>query len=228
MGNSLDSVFQGIYKSIVEAQNTIEQHYVGEIKEDYFDKEGNPYMVPVKLPHGQNGEMKTINIPVITLVPHNGMAIKEVEIEMKVALSPGESEEINKNDVKDNIIEEFKSQDKDIRILTYRVLLEKFNDKYSHLSDTQKSILKEFINNVDSTNKLKEFYNLKVHEIKKSLQEEIKSVRDNATKIKLTEINKFIVEIDKNKKINSDNLVDLLQYCNLLEELKSTHEPVQV
>ena len=98
MENSLDSVFQGIYKSIVEAQNTIEQHYVGEIKEDYFDKDGKPYMVPVQLPNGQNGEMKTINIPVITLVPHNGMAIKEVEIEMKVALSPGESEEINKSE----------------------------------------------------------------------------------------------------------------------------------
>ena len=98
MGNSLDSVFQGIYKSIVEAQNTIEQHYVGEIKEDYFDKDGNPHMMPIQLPTGQNGEMKTVNIPVITLVPHNGMAIKEVEIDMKVALSPGESEEINKSD----------------------------------------------------------------------------------------------------------------------------------
>ena len=99
MGNSLDSVFQGIYKSIVEAQNTIEQHYVGEIKEDYFDKDGNPHMMPIQLPTGENGEMKTVNIPVITLVPHNGMAIKEVEIDMKVALSPGESKEINKSDV---------------------------------------------------------------------------------------------------------------------------------
>ena len=99
MGNSLDSVFQGIYKSIVEAQNTIEQHYVGEIKEDYYDNKGNPYTVPVQLPAGQNGEMKTISIPLITLVPHNGMAIKEVEIEMKVALSPGESEEVNKSKV---------------------------------------------------------------------------------------------------------------------------------
>ena len=138
------------------------------------------------------------------------------------------STEIDKDGVKNDIIEEFKSQDKDIRLLTYRVLLENFNDKYSHLSDTQKSILKEFINNVDSTNKLKEFYNFKVHEIKKSLLEEIKSVKDNATKIKLTEINKFIVEINKKKKINSENLVDLLQYCSLLEELKSTHESVQV
>ena len=99
MSNSLDNVFQGIYKSIVEAQNVIEQHYVGEIKEDYFDKNGNPHMMPIQLPVGQNGEVKTVNIPVITLVPHNGMAIKEVEIEMQVALSPGESEEINKSKV---------------------------------------------------------------------------------------------------------------------------------
>ena len=97
MGESLDSVFQGIYKSIVEAQNTIEQHYVGEVKEDYFDKNGKPYMIPVQLPNGDNGELKTVNIPVITLVPHNGMSIKEGEIEMEVALSQGESEEINKS-----------------------------------------------------------------------------------------------------------------------------------
>ena len=98
MANSLDNVFQGIYKSIVEAQNTIEQHYIGEIKEDYFDKDGKPYMIEVQLPHGTGGEMRTINIPLITLVPHNGMAIKEVEVEMEVALSQGESEEINKSD----------------------------------------------------------------------------------------------------------------------------------
>ena len=95
--NNLDEVFQGLYKSIVEAQNTIEQHYIGEIKEDYFDKEGNPLMVPVKLP-GPDGKLKEINIPVITLVPHNGMSIKEVEVEMKVALSTGDKDEINKSD----------------------------------------------------------------------------------------------------------------------------------
>ena len=98
MSNSLENVFQGIYKSIVEAQNTVEQHTVGEIKKDYFDKDGKPYMIDVQLPHGTGGEMRTINIPLITLVPHNGMAIKEVEIEMEVALSEGELEEINNSD----------------------------------------------------------------------------------------------------------------------------------
>ena len=64
--------------------------------------------------------------------------------------------------------------------------------------------------------------------MKKTILNEIKSVKDDATKIKLIEVNKFIVEIDKNKKINNDNLVDLLQFCNLIEELKISHGPVQV
>ncbi len=138
------------------------------------------------------------------------------------------SKEINKNNVKNTLLEEFKSEDKDVRLLTYRVILEKFNDKYSHLSDAQKLILREFIEHIDSTSKLKEFYNSKIQEIKENLSKEIKSVKDKATKIKLIEVNKFIVEIGKNKRINNENLVDLLQYCSLLEELKSTHEPVQI
>ena len=128
--------------------------------------------------------------------------------------------EVSKDNVKDDNLEEFKSYDKDLRILTYRVLLEKFNDKYSNLNPSQKIVLKEFINNVDNTTRLKEFYNQKVNEIKKSLINEIKKVKDKATKIKLEEISKFIIEIDKRKSINSDNLVDLLQYYSLLEELK--------
>ena len=138
------------------------------------------------------------------------------------------SKEISKDDVKNTLLEEFKSEDKDVRLLTYRVILEKFNDKYSHLSDAQKSILREFIEHIDSTSKLKEFYNSKIQEIKKSLSEEIQSIKDKATKIKLVEVNKFIVEIGKNKRINNENLVDLLQYCNLLEELKLSHGKVQV
>ena len=135
---------------------------------------------------------------------------------------------INKNNIKNTLLEEFKSEDKDVRLLTYRVILEKFNDKYSNLSDTQKSILREFIEHIDSTSKLKDFYNLKIQGIKKSLLDEIKTIKDDATKIKLIEVNKFIVEIGKNKKVNNENLVDLLQYCNLLEEIKLSHGPVQV
>ena len=91
----LDDIFQGIYSSVVEAQNTIEQHYLGEITEDYFEEDGTPKMVVVKLP-GQDGKLQEVHIPAITLVPHSGIAIDEVSVEMKVKLSSGENDKERK------------------------------------------------------------------------------------------------------------------------------------
>jgi hypothetical protein len=129
------------------------------------------------------------------------------------------AKDVNKEGVKDDILEEFKSYDKDLRILTYRVLLEKFNDKYSSLNDRQKYILKEFINSVDSTPRLKEFYSSEVEYIKETLNKEIVKTKDKTTKIKLQEVSKLVKDLDKKSSIKSDNLVDLLQYHSLLEEL---------
>ena len=91
----LDDIFQSIYSSVVEAQNTIEQHYLGEITEDYFEEDGTPKMVVVKLP-GQDGKLQEIHIPAITLVPHSGIAIDEVSVEMKVKLSSGDDDKERK------------------------------------------------------------------------------------------------------------------------------------
>lgn len=129
------------------------------------------------------------------------------------------AKDVNKEGVKDDILEEFKSYDKDLRILTYRVLLEKFNDKYSSLNNRQKYILKEFINSVDSTPRLKEFYSNEVEYIKETLNKEIAKTKDETTKIKLQEVSKLVKDLDKKTSIKSDNLVDLLQYHSLLEEL---------
>jgi hypothetical protein len=129
------------------------------------------------------------------------------------------SKDVSKDGVKDDILEEFKSYDKDLRILTYRVLLEKFNDKYSSLSNRQKYILKEFINSIDSTPRLKEFYSSEIGYIKETLKKEISKTKDEATKIKLQEVSKLVKDLDKKTTIKSDNLVDLLQYHSLLEEL---------
>jgi len=134
---------------------------------------------------------------------------------------------IERDNVKGNILEEFKSYDKDVRILTYRILLEKFNEKYSDLSTTQKRILKEFINSVDSTSSLKEFYNTEVVTIKKQISEQIKITKDKTIQIKLEEVSKLINELEKKDKIKSEHLVDLLQYHSLLEELSNIHVPVQ-
>ena len=120
---------------------------------------------------------------------------------------------------KDTLMEEFKSYDKDIRMLTYRSLLEKFNSKYANLNEGQKSVLKEFINSVDNPSKLKDFYNTKITEIKSDLTKLNKKVKDKTTQIKINEVSNILVTLDKNDKINNDDMTNLLHYYELLEEL---------
>lgn len=129
------------------------------------------------------------------------------------------SSSVVKQKVEDNLLEEFKSYDKDLRILTYRVMLEKFNGKYANLNDNQKIVLKEFINSVDSTPKLKEFYNTKVGEIKEELNKISKKVTDKAIQIKLNEVTNMLSPLSKTAGVGNDDLVNLLQYYELLEEL---------
>lgn len=126
---------------------------------------------------------------------------------------------VSKEKVKDDLLEEFSTYDKDLRILTYRVLLEKFNEKYTSLTDRQKDILKEFITSVDNTPRLKEFYNNQILEIKREVKAHIKNVENKAIKIKLNEITNLLTPLGKTANVNNDDLVNLLQYCELIEEL---------
>ena len=145
-------------------------------------------------------------------------------IENKISLLESlTTRSINKQKVEDDLMVEFQSYDKDLRILTYKVMLEKFNGKYENLNDNQKSILKEFINAVDSTPKLKEFYNEKIQEIKDELTKVTKKVKDKVVKIKLNEVNNILLPLGKKTNVGNDDLVNLLQYYSLLEELQKTN-----
>ena len=120
----------------------------------------------------------------------------------------------------DEVLVEFATYDEGTRSLTYRILLEKFNTKYDSLSLEQKQVLKEFINTIDSTPGLRDFYNVKINELKSILNTEAQNIKDKATQIKITEISKLLTELNKTDKINNDNLVDLLQYYELVKEIK--------
>jgi hypothetical protein len=133
------------------------------------------------------------------------------------------SSKISEKEVKDNVFEELKHQDKDVRILTYKILLEKFNSKYTNLNINQKLVLKEYINSVDNTPKLKEFYNTKINDIKRNIIVLAEKVTDKATQIKLKEIPNLLVELNKNQQVNSEHVLNLLQYYELVEELNNIH-----
>jgi hypothetical protein len=129
--------------------------------------------------------------------------------------------DINKEKTSDRLMEEFTSMDKGMRLLTYKSLLERFNSKYSNLSDRQKLVLKEYINNISNTVKLREFVNDNFKVIKSELTKLNKTVTDQTTKIKINEVVNMVKPIEKTQNVKDENLVSLLQYFQLIDELKT-------
>jgi hypothetical protein len=129
------------------------------------------------------------------------------------------SSPLTQNNPKNIVLEEFKKEDKDIKMLTYRILLEKFNGKYENFTSSQKEILKELLYSIDNKPRLKEFYISKSNEIKNELISLTKNVTDKTTQIKLKEVVNLL-DVKSSNKITDDNLVNLLQYCDLVNELE--------
>ena len=145
----------------------------------------------------------------------------ELEINNKITILEHLSSKPISKESTNTVLDEFQSYDKDLRSLTYRVLLEKFNNKYDTLLEEQKEILKELITSIDNTPRLKEFYNTKVSEIKESLTELGNTVTVKVTKIKIEEVIKILPTISKTSKVKDDDLTNLLQYYDLIQELKN-------
>lgn len=118
------------------------------------------------------------------------------------------------------LIEAFKSYDKDLRTLTQRVLIEKFNTKYSSFNTFQKKLLKEYLLSVESSPKLKETYDKNIIEIKNQLTPLVSKISDPSTQIKIKNIIELLKESEKNQKITSDDISKLLHYYELIGELK--------
>lgn len=128
---------------------------------------------------------------------------------------------VNQEEVKETIIEEFSKYDKDLKLLTFKILLEKFNDKYKDLSAEQKNILREFITSVNSTTRLRNLINEELTKISSEVSKLVSKVKDDVVRIKLEEVAKAIQPIGKTSKINDSHLVNIMQYYDLLNELKS-------
>ena len=130
---------------------------------------------------------------------------------------------ITENKVRDEVMDEFENADKDVRLLAYRMVLENFNTKYDDLHPKQKIILKEYITSIDNTPRLREFYINKINELKEELIILNEKTKNQITKIKINEITNLITLPAKNAKINDNDLVDLLQYYDLLNELETVN-----
>tara|TARA_R110000868_G_scaffold63418_2_gene191455 strand:+ start:196 stop:1026 length:831 start_codon:yes stop_codon:yes gene_type:complete len=111
------------------------------------------------------------------------------------------------------------NESEDIRMLAYKLLLEKFNDKYDSLSDPQKRVLKEFINNVSNTTVLRDFVIKESEQLHNTLTKKSASVKDPVTTIKLKEVISLLARNKKIKQVTENHVQSLLLYHELLKEL---------
>jgi len=119
-----------------------------------------------------------------------------------------------------NEMAEFVKQDKEVRLLSYKLLVDKFNTKYSNLNEGQKNLLRQYINSVSEGTELKSFISEEIVRIKKQLKPFVESVEDQVVQIKLTEVANLLNEVLTAKTIKDNHILSLLRYHELIKELK--------
>lgn len=124
--------------------------------------------------------------------------------------------------VKDAVLEEYRKQDEDLRAVSYRILVESFNNKYKNLTEDQKGLLREYINNINNTGKLNEYVSNEVTKLVSGLKEVGSKITDKVTRIKLAETISNIRKIKSVKKVREQHLSGLMMSYELLKELKDS------
>lgn len=122
---------------------------------------------------------------------------------------------------KDKVVEEYKKQDKDLRLLTYKVLVETFNKKYSNLNESQKRLLREYINNLTNTTGFKSYVETEIPQIVKELKSIQSKVSDKVTKIKLAETISVLNKTKIGKSVSDNHVSSIMMSYELIKELKS-------
>lgn len=126
---------------------------------------------------------------------------------------------LTKKQKENKLATEYKKQNKDLRLLSYQILVDNFNKKYKTLNSMQRNLLKEYINNISNTNSLREFISGEVIKIKKILSKFLPKIEDKVTKIKLTEAINQMDTLTKGSVVKDKQVVTLLRYYELMKEL---------
>jgi hypothetical protein len=119
------------------------------------------------------------------------------------------------------LIETYKQQDKDLRLLTYKILVETFNKKYTNLDDSQKNLLKEYINNITNTTKFKDYVSVELPNIIAELKAIKTKVEDKVTTIKLSETISVLEKMKMGKTVSDSQVSSIMLSYELIKELNS-------
>jgi hypothetical protein len=131
--------------------------------------------------------------------------------------------QISKDVKQDKLVEDYKKQEKDLRLLTYKILVETFNKKYTSLNESQKGLLREYINNVTNTSKFNEYYESQLVKTITELHSLYKGMTDKITKIKLRETINVLKKQKIGKKITDGQVSALMMSYELIKEMNNVN-----
>ena len=114
-----------------------------------------------------------------------------------------------------------RSQEDDIRFLAYKILIERFNEKYKGLDESQKRLLQEYIYNISNTSKLKTYTQGESRKLAKDISQKVKKVSDKVTRIKLAEVVLQLQKVERATVIKENHMTAMLIGYEILKELKS-------
>lgn len=133
-----------------------------------------------------------------------------------------------KKDITDNktnhLIETLKAQDESLRLLTFKILIERFNQKYKNLNDSQKKLLREYINNAANTNSLKNYILIEVPKVQTELANRIRVVNNRVMQIKLHEVISQLTALEKSKTIRDNQVSALMIAYEIIKEIKNNED----
>lgn len=115
--------------------------------------------------------------------------------------------------------DDFSKLDRDVRLLSYKLLVDKFNEKYNNLLPEQKELLRIYVNGVEDTVQLKEFVGKNAASLRRSIETNSKKLSDKATKIKVQGILDLLENIEHSKKVQEKHVFTMLKFYELANEL---------
>lgn len=127
-----------------------------------------------------------------------------------------------KNSVKvetQSVVEKFEKESKDLRLLSYKILVDKFNQKYSNLNESQRDLLKTYINNISNTSTLKEFMANEITTLKDKISKIHPKIDDKVVSIKLKECLNVLKKLNKGNVVNEEQLITMMRFYSLLDEI---------
>jgi hypothetical protein len=122
---------------------------------------------------------------------------------------------------KDPVFEEYEAYDKGTKALVYKLMVQKFNEKYTQFNSKQKNLLKEYINNLSTPETFKEYVNEEFNRLKTKLIKLTSKIKDEVRKVKIEEVVNIIKPVSQHKKVCDLDLENLLHYYELEKEMEN-------